>query len=57
MQRRASDAGLPPFALLTVARDLCLFTWSYTKDPPDYQAPQVLPGCCTVESMGTGGQV
>ena len=44
MQRRAADAGLPPFALLTVARDSCLFTWSYTKEPPETASqPEVEP--------------
>lgn len=33
MRKRAVLGGLPPFALLTVARDSCIFTWSYTKDP------------------------
>ena len=34
MRKRAAEAGLEPFALLTVARDSCLFTWSYIKDEP-----------------------
>ena len=33
VRQRAVLGGLPPFALLTVARDSCIFTWSYTKGP------------------------
>ena len=32
MRKRASEAGLPPFALITVARDSCAFTWAYLKE-------------------------
>ena len=32
MQRTAREAGLQPYALVTIAQDSVMFTWTYTKD-------------------------
>lgn len=32
MQRTARESGLEPYALMTIAQDSVMFTWTYTKD-------------------------
>ena len=62
MQQTARDSGLEPYALLTIAQDSVMFTWTYTKDAqvtPEDEPAQVWPASCgfVLDSVaGLGGE-